>query len=301
MTVRLKALGRPQCVLRFLVASLAAVLLLLSMETPSDGDTVCRGGKVNVVAHPDDDLLFLSPDLLQDVRTGGCVTTIYLTAGDAGRGVEYWRARENGERAAYAKMHAAANEWENEALFVNGYVISSSTLAARPSIRLVFMRLPDGGYDGRGFGRWGLQRLWTGAVSSLASVDSENSYSRDDLVSTLRALLQSASPQIVRSMDFRRAPYGFESGDHSDHVATAYFTEAALGRGNPALKGYLGYRAVVAGPENVAGPLLHAKTDAFVAYAKHDSAIRCKSLRQCRDRRTGGSYSDWLPRQYPIP
>jgi LmbE family N-acetylglucosaminyl deacetylase len=163
------------------------------------------------------------------------------------------------------------------------------------------MRLPDGGYDGRGFGRGGLQRLWSGATFSLATVDSENSYSRDDLVFTLRALLQSASPKIVRAMDFRPASYGPGSDDHSDHVATAYFTEAALGTGNPALKGYLGYRAVVAGPENVEGPLLRAKTEAFVAYAKHDSAIPCKSSRQCRDRRTSGSYSDWLSRQYLIP
>jgi LmbE family N-acetylglucosaminyl deacetylase len=198
-------------------------------------------------------------------------------------------------------MYAAANEWRNDALFVNGHVISSSTLVARPSIRLVFIRLPDGRLDGRGFGRGGLQQLWSGATPSLASVDSANSYSRNDLVRTLRALLQSASPRIVRAMDFRPAPNGFGSGDHSDHVATAYLTEAALGAGNPALKGYLGYLAVAAGPENVRDPLLHAKTDAFMTYAKYDSAIRCKSFGQCGSQKMGGSYSDWLPRQYVIP
>ncbi len=259
MTFRLTTLSRPQSVRRFLVAFLAAVLLLLLIGKRTDGGTMCSGGKVNVVAHPDDDLLFISPDLLQDVRAGGCVTTIYLTAGDAGREAEYWGARENGVRAAYAKMYTAANEWRNDALFVNGHVIPSSTLAARPSIRLVFVRLPDGGFDGRGFRRGGLQQLWSGAASSLASVDSTSFYSREDLVLTLRALLQSASPQIVRAMDFRPAPYGFGSGDHSDHVAAAYLTEAALGAGNPALKGYLGYLAVVAGPANVKDPLLQAK------------------------------------------
>lgn len=301
MTFRAMAPGRSPSALRFLVAFLAAVLVLLLMGSPSDGDTACSGGKVNVVAHPDDDLLFLSPDLLQDVRAGDCVTTIYLTAGDAGRGVEYWRARENGVKAAYAKMYAAGNEWKDDALFVNGYVISSSTLAARSSIRLVFMRLPDGDHDGRGFGRGGLQGLWSGATFSLTSVDSRNLYSRNELVSTLRSLLRRASPQSVKSMDFRPAPYGFTSDDHSDHVATAYLTQAALGAGNPALKGYLGYRAVLAGPKNVEGPQLRAKTDAFVAYAEHDSAIPCKSSRRCRDRRTAGSYADWLSRQYVIP
>ena len=300
MTFPLAKLVRPRFVLRLVVSLLAAVLLVLSIGKRTDGGTVCGGGMVNVVAHQDDDLLFLSPDLLQDVRAGECVTTIYLTAGDAGRGAEYWRAREEGERAAYAKMYAAENEWRNDPLLVNGHVIPSTTLAARPSIRLVFFRLPDGGFDGRGFGRRGLQQLWNGAASGLASVDSVNFYSRDDLVMTLRSLLQSASPQTVRAMDFRPSPYGFGSGDHSDHVATAYLTEAALGAGNPALKGYVGYLAV-AGPENVEDPLLHAKTDAFMAYAKHDSAIPCKSFRQCASHRTGGSYSEWLARQYLIP
>lgn len=301
MTFPLMTLGRPHLALRLLVIFIAAVLLLLSVGKRTDGATLCRGGKVNVVAHPDDDLLFLSPDLLQDVRAGGCVTTIYLTAGDAGRGTEYWAAREDGERAAYAKMYGAANEWRNEALLVNGHVVRSSTLAARPSIRLVFMRLPDGNFDGQGFGRGALHRLWEGPAPGLASVDSANSYSRDDLVLTLRALLQSATPRIVRTMDFRPAPYGFGSGDHSDHVSTAYLTEVALGAGHPALKGYMGYPAVVAGPENVEAPLLRAKTDAFMTYAKYDSAIRCTGFGRCESHKRGGSYSDWLPRQYLIP
>ena len=301
MTDRRPTLVGPQLALGLLVTSLAAVLVLFAIGQRTEGATVCGGGKVNVVAHQDDDLLFLSPDLLQDVRAGACVTTIYLTAGDAGRGPDYWAAREAGERAAYAKMYGAANEWRNDPLLVNGHVLRSSTLAARASIRLVFLRLPDGNIDGRGFGRGGLQQLWSGTASSLASVDSANFYSRDDLMLTLRALLESASPQVVRAMDFRPAPYGFGSGDHSDHVATAYLTKAALGGENPALKGYLGYLGVVAGSGNVKHPLLHAKTDAFMTYAKHDSAIRCESFGRCGNDKTDGRYSEWLTRQYVIP
>lgn len=262
---------------------------------------MCSGGTVNVVAHQDDDLLFLSPDLLRDVRAGGCVTTIFLTAGDAGRKADYWSAREAGEMAAYATMYQSANRWRNDPLVVGDRVVASSTLVARPRVRLVFLRLPDGAVDGRGFGRGALQQLWSGAASSLTSVDSANSYSRDELLLTLRALLQDASPRTVRTMDFRPAPYGFGSGDHSDHVATAYLTEAALGAGHPALKGYLGYHGVGAGPENVEAALLRAKTEAFMAYAKHDPAIPCRSSRQCSSPRTGRSYAEWLSRQYPIP
>ncbi len=59
MTFRLTTLARPQFVLRLLVTFLAAVLLLFPIGKRTEGDTLCTGGTVNVVAHPDDDLLFL--------------------------------------------------------------------------------------------------------------------------------------------------------------------------------------------------------------------------------------------------
>ena len=65
----------------------------------------CSAGKtMNIVAHEDDDLLFLSPALLRDVRRGRCVRTVFVTAGDASERVGgtadqrsvYWHAREVG-------------------------------------------------------------------------------------------------------------------------------------------------------------------------------------------------------------
>ena len=42
----------------------------------------CGTSVMVVVAHQDDSLLFLSPDVLHDIQSGACVTTVYLTAGD---------------------------------------------------------------------------------------------------------------------------------------------------------------------------------------------------------------------------
>jgi LmbE family N-acetylglucosaminyl deacetylase len=66
---------------------------------------------LNVVAHPDDDLLFLSPDLLDALRSGDDVRTVYLTAGDAGRAQEYWRGRTLGVGAAYATLLGVPDAW----------------------------------------------------------------------------------------------------------------------------------------------------------------------------------------------
>src|SRR4051812_26882424 len=37
---------------------------------------------VNVVAHEDDDILFMNPDLVGGIRAGAPTTTIFLTAGE---------------------------------------------------------------------------------------------------------------------------------------------------------------------------------------------------------------------------
>src|ERR1700694_2302046 len=42
------------------------------------------GTTLNIVAHEDDDLLFLSPDLLHAIQAGRAVRTVFVTAGDSG-------------------------------------------------------------------------------------------------------------------------------------------------------------------------------------------------------------------------
>lgn len=65
----------------------------------------------DAVAHPDDDLLFQSPTLLDDVDSGECITSIFLTSGDSGAGSAYARSREVGNQAAYSQMFGVNNTW----------------------------------------------------------------------------------------------------------------------------------------------------------------------------------------------
>ncbi|HYG45800.1 MAG TPA: PIG-L family deacetylase, partial [Bordetella sp.] len=45
----------------------------------------CHGIKdLAFVAHLDDDLLFMNPDIAANIGAGGCVQVVYLTASDAG-------------------------------------------------------------------------------------------------------------------------------------------------------------------------------------------------------------------------
>jgi hypothetical protein len=66
---------------------------------------------MNIVAHEDDDLLFMNPDLLHDISAGHCIRTIYITAGDAGSGQLYWLSRQQGSEAAYSSMIGSHDIW----------------------------------------------------------------------------------------------------------------------------------------------------------------------------------------------
>ena len=60
---------------------------------------------VNIVAHEDDDILFMNPDILNSVIAGHRQVTVYLTSGNY-RPDDYFfaRARENGAMDGYAKL-----------------------------------------------------------------------------------------------------------------------------------------------------------------------------------------------------
>jgi hypothetical protein len=112
---------------------------------------VCSGSTiVNVVAHQDDDLLFMSPTLLHEVASTDCVRTIYLTAGDAGNNGLYWTGRERAVETAYSKMLNSNAIWVQRIVQItpSQFAIVANP-RGNPRITLIFMRLPDGNLRGQ--------------------------------------------------------------------------------------------------------------------------------------------------------
>jgi LmbE family N-acetylglucosaminyl deacetylase len=253
---------------------------------------------LNVVAHEDDDLLFLSPDLLLAVQAGGSVRTIFVTAGDDGQGTSYWQGRENGMLAAYAEMAGVANTWSQTDAGVSGHSMPLFTLTGQSSISLVFMLLPDGNIDGSGFASTGnvsLQDLWTGTISSIKTVDGSSSYTKSSLISTITSLIAGFQPGQIRTQDYVGA-YG--DGDHSDHHTVAYLTQAAQQQYSTSHT-FTGYQDYLDSslPANVSGPNLTAKQNAFYLYAGYDSQVSyCSTASGC----AGSNYASWLQRQYTV-
>jgi LmbE family N-acetylglucosaminyl deacetylase len=256
-----------------------------------------RTAVLNFVAHPDDDLLFLSPDLLHAIQAGGNVRTVYLSAADAGlHASSYWQDREGGVRAAYAEMAGVANSWTQSDAGVAGHPIPVFTLTDQPNVSLAFMRLPDGDVNGSGFasnGYQSLQHVWTGSTATIEVVDRSSSYTLSMLISTLAYFITSFRPEQVNTLDYRRT-YG--DGDHSDHHTVGYLTRSAMAHCNSSVAfiGYEGY-PVVPFPANVSVLDQKAKKSAFLTYAQHD-----KLIWDLLAKGTPTPYDSWLVRQYRV-
>lgn len=262
----------------------------------------CTNTVMNVVAHEDDDLLFINPNTADSLAAGDCVRTVYMTAGDSGQGLLYWEGRERGSMAAYSYMTGVPEGyWTEQSVKLDkGVFATVATLQSK--VTLLFLRLPDGGVRGGGFqgtGYRNMSRLRAGAVDSVQSVDRRTTLTSDQLNALLVKLMDTYKPNTVRTQN---PTDGAVFADHSDHKATSQYTQsayeqyaqhaAAEGR-TTAIQHYVGYQ-VREQPQNVFPPALDAKVAAFMEYAKQDGAV-CNTIQACA---TDGTYSEYLPRQY---
>jgi LmbE family N-acetylglucosaminyl deacetylase len=220
---------------------------------------------LHIVAHPDDDLFFLNPDLQQAIGRGESVLTVCLTCAESEgknfRGddprhatatVDYESfaaARRNGLLAAYAQMAAGDlhSPWDRSPVTTAaGRVAEMCTLRAAPHIRLLFLNMwQEGGRAPEGRPAR-LRRLWIGeterqpvmASAGIAGPQPDG-YTRQSLIDTLVTILDEVRPSVIRTMDpdpahqvhdgrnRQHADYG-DYSDHIDHTPTGLFAWAAV-------------------------------------------------------------------------
>ena len=254
---------------------------------------------MNIVAHEDDDLLFLSPDLTNSIKSGDCVRSVYVTAGDAGSDGLYWLSREQGSKAAYDIMDGPDKDiWiDRVAKLDNGQFITVSSPVRHPNISLIFMRLPDGNLDGNGFRAFDHQSLshLQSNGDAIRSVDRQSSYTAQQLIAALATLMNAYVPNEVRTQSAINMSDIY--ADHSDHLAVGNYTAQAYANYHSdvssQLKYYIGY-PIRQWNENVFDEELQEKRTAFFAYGRFDSSV-CHSLEICSKTPT---YHAYLGRQY---
>lgn len=263
--------------------------------------TDCPGSTtvLNIVAHQDDDLLFMNPDLQANIDSGRCVRTIFVTAGDAGHDRQYWQGRESGSEAAYSSLLGKDSIWIHRIIrLTEREYITVANPRGNTKISLIFMRLPDGNVKGNGFGsthKESLALLQTNRIESVHSVDGQSEYNSNELTAALVAIMNTYKPNEIHSM----ATDGTRKiADHSDHWAVGSYAKKAAqlyltNNRQVAFKYYMGY-PVRAEKENVEGEAYIKKSSTFLKYAAHDGAV-CQSLLECNKLPTYGAY---LKRQY---
>ncbi|BCT75872.1 hypothetical protein SCMU_17140 [Sinomonas cyclohexanicum] len=269
---------------------------LISVQVPAaQAAAACTDGAMNIVAHTDDDLLFLSPDFMRDLQTNRCTLSVFLTAGEAGEGSSYWNSLENGIEASYAQMAGKANSWAEIDDGIANRDIKRQQLAGS-NIQVMFIRIPDGFPDGSGsdtYNNQSILKLWNGTLSSVTPVDGRAAYTKAQLKSVLVTLMNEMRPTTVRTQDWTgtyKNPY-----DHSDHWASAQFAHvASQAYTSPhTLTAYDAY-VIDEYPQNVWGDELTQKVKAFTTFAPYDHNVCNTPGEGCPD----SPYDEWLKRQY---
>ncbi len=239
------------------------------------------GAHYYFVAHQDDDILFINPDVANGIRAGRTAQTTYVTAGDAGQPASYWMMREDGVRSAYAMMANAANTWNcaTQTYLTNKRVILCR-LASLPRVSLAFMRLPDGA----------LLSLWSNSVPTLTTVDGTSVYTRADVINVLAAIISQGTPARIGTLDSTGA-YG---GDHNDHVTSALFALEADHRYAAAheLRIYRGYSMW---PYSDSGP--PAADQVNLSQEEHDDKVNIMAAYGA-GWTPGDAYDHWEWRRY---
>ncbi len=258
-----------------------------------------------IVAHLDDDLLFMNPDILTSIRDGNTVRTIYIIAMIAADDGDYWHNRENGVKAAYAFMAGMRNQWQSCDYTTDGQVHHMAWLEDAPQISLVFLRLPDRADPRPGVVTFrGFDDADPDVV--MESVDGASRYTSQELLQHLTSLIIDFAPTVIRLQDWQttedddREIMTPEKADHPDHIRTARMTRLAAHHYSGVHKTiyYRNYN-INCEPPNLAPAVVREKRAAFLLYVQHDSLINGNLERPYSSPLS--YYEPWLERQYTAP
>ncbi|MFC6985478.1 PIG-L family deacetylase [Streptomyces cirratus] len=282
------------------------------------------GSVVQVVAHPDDDLFFLNPDLSRSLTAGIPVTSVYLTSGEAdGRNeaaggaakdpqqpadrAHYAEARQNGIRCAYAQMATGdrTSAWQRTVIpTVGGGQAEVDVLLAHPRINLVWLQMREARSTTAPTPE-SLRGLWNGEIPALEAqlasgspVTAPFTYTKDQVVQVIAGVLTKYRPTTIRMQDPTpgRDQVTGTYTDHQDHMYGARFVQAGYAayarqtsdRPHFTVQNYLGYHTGSL-PHSLDPQTAETKIGYLKTYAWLDHENYCGSVAGCGDRKVAGS------------
>ena len=207
-------------------APVRSLLLLLALaacgdNVPGDGPELAQADTLIVVAHFDDDEIFMQPELVQALQ-GGTVTTVFVASGDPVHG--NGRAQHTFEAAQHAyEAIAGSRDWQCGYITIGELPAHHCRLADRVS--MIGLDLPDGGIAGAY--RNSLLHLVEGDVAALPVMGPIGGRANEDaIVDELAAIITATAPSQLHTLDLA-ATHGY---DHSSHMLASAFTFWAAAR-----------------------------------------------------------------------
>lgn len=191
--------------------------LLLGIGPPLE-----RADVLFAVAHLDDDLIFMQPDVLRALRSSS-VTAMYVAAGDSKRGFDHTQHLFEGTKHGYADA-AGAEDWECGIVALNHGSVQHCRALDRP-LSLIKVDLPDGGIPGEA--PVSLRGLVEGRVHAVPLLGQEGgAATASEVIELLAEIADQTSPKIVHAQELA----GVHGYDHSSHMFTSAFLFWALAR-----------------------------------------------------------------------
>ena len=289
-------IGNHGCVTAMTCAALLALAACGDNHYP-DGVPLAPASNLTIIAHEDDDLLFLQPDLDDAALGGAGVTNVYVTAGDGGRGYGKAEERYLGLQAAYSHLLGDL-DWVCGWIERDGHRLEHCRLEAE-RFSLVFVEYPDGGR--RADIAHGMLQLWHGDVTEATTVGRRTStYDRSQLIALLAHIIDDTAPATLRTLDLAATHGDHDYADHPDHelagavalVATAASTRA------PELIAYRGY-TIDREPVNASPAVLARSLDRLGYYEACDTGC-APCDRACPVASIQDSHVTYQARRYAI-
>lgn len=230
---------------------------------------------VYITAHPDDWQLFMGADACADVQRPRSKTVfICLTGGQADvPGDVYWKGREAGCQAAVRKAANLLTPTIDQAPASQSIVFNNHAVTMvryRGGAVAYFLRLPDGGLDGKGQGRGAFQSMamLLRQNRSMTPLDGSATYtSWDDLVKTVRLILKKEVCNNPVNLHTPQPNERYNPGDHSDHRMAGRLALAATNQIECRTMLYMGYNSRLR-PFNLSAAQKANQQDVYQAYSQ---------------------------------
>ena len=258
-----------------------------------DGDPLAPADNLTIIAHQDDDLIFMQPDIIDLVGRGAGLTNVYVTAGNGTKGYEYAESREVGLMAAYGSVvNARLSDWRCGWITIAEHPAEHCRLD-QAKLSLVFLGYPDGGK----YGEYAesLLKLWEAKITTATTVSRKPSkYTQGELIAAIAEIATTSQPKTLRTLDVAST----HGRDHIDHMVVASLALLGIAQAQvaPAIISYRAYN-VEDEPVDKIDALFDPESQVVAHYdACVDGCAACGDA--CPS--ISEAHATWLNRRYAI-